>query len=140
MKINQDTFKNGVLFYGAYETPQRDTLYEWRWQQFIDIITVDYPEYFLKFYSHRKVRQHHLKQFSKKINFKMRDKLMLSLEYSSMESVNSAEFEKVLKKFVNCLVYDKTVGKALKTALTQPLPLTSEFLLSQGFIGLTYSM
>ena len=123
MRIDQDTYKNNVLNFGLKESNQRNRLYEWRWQQFIDIITVDYPEYFLKFYSHRQIRKYHLSQLIRLMNFKMSPKLRAALNYADMESVNTAEFAKIMRKLTNYIRQDSEVGEVMKAALTQPLPL-----------------
>jgi hypothetical protein len=122
MKIDQDTYKNDVLHFGAYGSEQRDRLYEWRWQQFIDVLTDKYPEYFLKFYSHREVRKFHLSNLHKVMNFRMKDKLKLGLTYPDMESVNSAEFKKVMIKLRNYIKQGGDVESQLRQALIQPLP------------------
>jgi len=122
MKINQDTFKEGVLNYGPHRSIQRDRLYEWRWQQFIDVVTDKYPEYFLKFYSHQKIREYYLKQLIRVIKLRMKDKLRASLAYSDMESVNSAEFDKIMTKLTNYIKQGGNIREDLHISLTQPLP------------------
>ena len=122
MKIDQDTFKNGSLNYGSHGTEQRERLYEWRWQQFIDLISEKYPEYFFKFYSHKRIREYHLNQLCKKIGFGMKNKLRYALNYSDLESVNSSEFEKILKKFRNYLQHGNNTDLEVRASFTQPLP------------------
>lgn len=121
MKINQDTFKEGVLDYGPRGSIQRDRVYEWRWQRFIDVITENYPEYFLKFYTHRKIREYYLLELIKVIKLKMKDKLRASLFYIDMESVNSVEFDKIMVKLNNYIKQGGKIREDLHISLTKPL-------------------
>ena len=123
MQINLDTIKDGKTNYGMNGTDQRDKVYEWRWQQFIDVVEEKYPEYYLKFYSHRKVREYHLLHLGNNINFKMKHKLLLSLHYVGMETVNFREFEKIMKKLRNYFQQGDGANEEVRAAFTDPLPL-----------------
>lgn len=122
MRIDQDTFKDGELNYGKHGSEQRERLYEWRWQKFIDVITHRYPEYFLMFYSHKRIRQHYLNELCKNIDFRMKSKLKVSLVYTDLESINSNEFTKIIAKLANYIKQGGNVEEEVKKTFTQPLP------------------
>jgi len=122
MLINQDTFKDDILNYGTLFTIQREKLYAWRWQEFTNVVLEIYPEYFLKLYSHEKIRNFHLINLTNVINFKMRDKLRVGLNYETLEHVNSVEFDKIVKKFKNYIKQGGEVEQEIRQSFFTSIP------------------
>ncbi len=105
MRIDLDTFKNGKLDFGSYHSTQRDTFYSARWLYLIELFELNYPEYVVKLYGFDKIQKNQFIGRLKNIDFKMSKKLALALSYRHMETVDSIEFTKILKKFRNYLGY-----------------------------------
>ncbi len=122
MLINQDTFKDDILNYGTLFTIQREKLYAWRWQEFINVVLEMYPEYFLKLYSHEKIRNFHLINLTNVINFKMRDKLRVGLNYETLEHVDPVEFDKIVKKFKNYIKQGGEIEQEMRQSFFTSIP------------------
>lgn len=104
MKINQDTFKNDTLHFGANNSNQRDSLYEWRWSVFVDVFETDFPEYAFRMIGlARRDRTTLLYRIQRLFDFKFKGKLVNGLTYSNLESTNTVEFDKTITKFRNHL-------------------------------------
>lgn len=103
MRIDQDTFKEGKLNFGPRYSSQRDTLHQWRWEQFRDLFELNYPEYVMVMYGMKESKITKVLINLKKSTFKMKDKLAYGLSYGDMELVNTNEFAKIIRKFKNYL-------------------------------------
>jgi hypothetical protein len=119
MQINQDTFKEGKLDFGMRYSAQRNNIYDYRHNVFNDLILEDYPEYYLMLQGDRATVRKLIFRIAKHINFKYKDKIACSLAYDSLESVNSNEFEVIIKRFGRYLKNHLMVKEELKQAFIQ---------------------
>ncbi len=114
MKINQDTFTNDRLNFGAYNTTQRDELYKYRLDLFRELILKEYPEHYMKLQGDRKSVSQYTTRLRSKSSFKLRNKLSYALTYGDLETLNTSEFRKILGKFNRFLLLHADVERELK--------------------------
>lgn len=119
MRIDQDTFKENELNFGMYNSTQRNNLFNFRLEQFKDLLLEDYPEHYMRLTGDRQSVQMYLYRIKSNISFKHRNKLVGSLIYSDLECVNTNEFKVIIGRFKRFLLLHKDVSKELEAAFNK---------------------
>lgn len=121
MKINQDTFKDGKLYFGDIENPRRLSLWKWRWHQFISSFETYFPEVIINLGSIDLRRSFIVADNVKELHYKYSVKLYYALDFDDMEKINTSEFDKIIKTFKNYL-HHSTEADKLRTLHKAPQP------------------
>ena len=114
MQINQDTYKEGKLNFGIYDSTQRDDVFKYRFSLFKEIIGYNFPEHVIRLSSEKELVKRFMRNIRYTLPFKYSSKMVESLTYNNMESVNSAEFEIIMKRFERFLKFDTKATDELK--------------------------
>lgn len=114
MQINQDTYKEGELNFGMYGSPQRDNVFGYRFSLFKEIIGYNFPEHVIRLSSEERTVRIFMRNIKYTLPFKYSSKMVESLTYNNMESVNSSEFETIMKRFERFLKFDTKATDELK--------------------------
>ena len=119
MRIDQDTFKENELNFGAFNSTQRNRLFNFRLEQFKDLIVVDYPEHYIRLSGDRRSVEKYLYRLKSNLSFKHRNKLVGGLIYNELECLNTTEFRLILGRFKRFLLLHKDVSKELEATFNQ---------------------
>ena len=114
MQINQDTYKEGKLYFGMRGSPQRDKVYAHRNDIFMEVLLQDFPEYYLLLQGDRRKVSKYMQRMAASIKFKYMYKLASGLSYDSLETVGYNEFGILIQRFERFLQKHTTVGEELQ--------------------------
>ena len=119
MKIDEDTYKDGELYYGSISSEIRLNLWNWRWMSILNLFETKYPEVIINLINPSFVNSYKIMDNFKRLSFKYKHKIYWSLDYQEMEKVTNVEFKILLKKFKNYLIHTKEIEKIKKLHLSK---------------------
>jgi hypothetical protein len=111
MQIDQDTYKDGKLYYGGITSERRVNFWNWRWMSILNLFETKYPEIIINLIHPSIIDSYKIMDNIKRLSFKYKHKIYWALDYNEMEKVNNVEFKILLNKFKNYLIHTKEIEK-----------------------------